>query len=287
MFEGSSHTIDCPAACGHRSCMRIAYLGSADVGNVRTRDSLDILIPGPDGNLFATFAAGHGHDRTALVRAPLVAVLPPSLPHSLADHAGSSTLILSIAARFFADVARAAVHCDDLTLVEPHASADALIREVGNAVDRDVRSLDRLDDGYVKSLAAVLSAHVAQHYVAAQGARMAPTGGLAAHKMRCVRSYVTDHLGQAIRVDQLADAVHLSAFHFARMFKQSTGQSPHLYVLMQRVERAKELLSESDLPLVDVAADVGFRTQGHFTTVFHRYSGFTPRMYRLQARDRC
>jgi AraC family transcriptional regulator len=69
------------------------------------------------------------------------------------------------------------------------------------------------------------------------------------------------------------------------MFEQSTGTSPHLYVLMQRVERAKELLADTDTALVDVAAEVGFRTQGHFTGVFHRYAGFTPRTFRLHARE--
>ncbi|MDN8618073.1 helix-turn-helix domain-containing protein [Variovorax ginsengisoli] len=109
--------------------------------------------------------------------------------------------------------------------------------------------------------------------------------GLAAHKMRSVRKFISEHLGETIRVEQLADAVHLSPFHFARMFKQSTGQSPHLHVLLQRIERAKELLAGTDSPIVEVAADVGFRTQGHFTGVFHRYTGFTPKVFRLNARE--
>jgi AraC family transcriptional regulator len=105
------------------------------------------------------------------------------------------------------------------------------------------------------------------------------------HKLRRVRDHIGEHLGESMRVEQLAEAVHLSPFHFARMFKQSTGQSPHLYVLMRRIERAKLLLAETDTALVDVAADVGFRTQGHFTGVFHRYVGFTPRAFRRQARE--
>jgi AraC-like DNA-binding protein len=118
----------------------------------------------------------------------------------------------------------------------------------------------------------------------AEDAPPAPCGGLAPHKLRHVRSYIADHLCEAIRVDQLADAVHLSPFHFARMFKQSTGASPHQHILMQRIERARELLCVSDSALVDVAAEVGFRTQGHFTGVFHRYTGFTPRAFRLVVR---
>ena len=264
--------------------MRIAYLDAADVGGARQRDSLDILVPTDGANLFATYRVGQGRDRTAFVRAPLVSILPPELPHSLADRPGSNTLILSIAAPFFNEVARA-LGCGDAALVEPHATADPLIREVGNAVERDVRSRHPPGAGYTESLAAVLAAHVARNYVTSKSAKAAPCGGLAPHKLRCVRNHVCERLGETIRVDQLAQAVHMSPFHFARMFKQSTGQSPHLYVLMQRIKRAKELLTDTDTALVDVAAEVGFRTQGHFTGVFHRYAGFTPRMFRLHARE--
>jgi AraC family transcriptional regulator len=264
--------------------MRIAYLDAGSVGGARLRDSLDILVPTDSANLSATYRVEQGRDRTAFVRAPLVSILPPELPHSLADRPGSNTLILSIAAPFFNEVART-LGCGDAALVEPHATADPLIREVGNAVERDVRSRRPPDARYTESLAAVLAAHVARNYVTAKSAKAAPCGGLAPHKLRCVHNHVCERLGQTIRVDQLARAVHMSQFHFARMFKQSTGQSPHLYVLMQRIKRAKELLADTDTALVDVAAEVGFRTQGHFTGVFHRYAGFTPRGFRLHARE--
>ena len=74
----------------------------------------------------------------------------------------------------------------------------------------------------------------------------------------------------------------MSPCHFARMFKKATGQPPHAYITTRRMEYAKELLRESDSSLVDVAAKAGFQTQGHFTGVFHRYTGVTPRVYRLQ-----
>lgn len=263
--------------------MGIAYLDAGDVGGARLRDSLDILVPTDNANLFATYPVGQGRDRTMFVSAPLMSILPPELPHSLADRPGSNTLILSIAAPFFNEVARA-LGCGDAALVEPHATADRLIREVGNAVTHDVRSRRPPDAGYRDSLAALPAAHVARNYVTPKSSKAALCGGLAPHKLRCVRDHVCEHLGETIRVDQLAEAVHLSPFHFARMFKQSTGQSPHLYVVMQRIERAKQLLAATDNALVDVGAEVGFRTQGHFTGVFHRYAGFTPRTFRLHAR---
>jgi AraC family transcriptional regulator len=265
--------------------MRIAHLGAADLGSVRRRDSLDILVPKETANLFTTHRTQAARNRTAFGRAPLVSVVPPALPHSLADRSGSNTLIFSIAEPFFSETARAALGSDELSFVEPHAAVDSLIREVAGAVDREFPSLDRLTAGFLDALAALLAAHVARNYMAAGPAKAVPTGGLAAHKMRCVRDFIAEHLGETIRVEQLADAVHLSPFHFARIFKQSTGQSPHLYIQLQRIECAKKHLAGTDSPIIDVAADVGFRTQGHFTGVFHRYTGFTPKAFRLNARE--
>jgi AraC family transcriptional regulator len=264
--------------------MRIAHLGTADLGSLRTSDSLDILVPKESAKLFTTHRIGASRERTAYVRAPLVAVVPPAFPHSLADRPGANTLILRIAAPFFRTTARAALGSDEFDFVEPHAADDSLIRELANAVDRDFPS-HQLEANFANALAALLAAHVARHYVAARPVRATSIGGLAAHKIRCVRTFVDEHLGETIRVEQLAAEVHMSPFHFARMFKQSTEQSPHLYILLQRIRRARELLASTDSPIVEVAADVGFRTQGHFTGVFHRYTGFTPKAFRMSARD--
>ena len=76
----------------------------------------------------------------------------------------------------------------------------------------------------------------------------------------------------------------MSPFHFARMFKASMGRPPHEYITLQRMERAKRLLGTSDIPLVQVATLVGYQTQAHFTGVFHRRVGMTPRTYRVGSR---
>jgi AraC-like DNA-binding protein len=72
----------------------------------------------------------------------------------------------------------------------------------------------------------------------------------------------------------------MSAFHFSRPYKLVTGQSPHAYLTGRRIERAKERLAAQQLPRVQVALAVGFQTQGHFTEVFDRHTGTTPRKYR-------
>jgi AraC family transcriptional regulator len=96
--------------------------------------------------------------------------------------------------------------------------------------------------------------------------------------------FIDASLGGTLHVDDLAAHVHMSPFHFARMFKLSTGHSPHLYITLRRVERAKELLEHGSMTLAEVAQAVGFATQAHFTGVFRSYTGTTPRVYRLRTR---
>lgn len=109
-------------------------------------------------------------------------------------------------------------------------------------------------------------------------------GGLAPHKLQKVLSYIDEKLAEPVGVRDLASHVHMSPFHFARRFKQAVGTPPHAYITHVRIERAKRLLAGTNLPLVEVATRVGYRTQAHFTGVFHRYVGTTPRAYRVGSR---
>jgi len=111
-----------------------------------------------------------------------------------------------------------------------------------------------------------------------------PRSGLAPHRLQRVLACIETRLAEPIQVRELADEIHMSPFHFARMFKLSTGHAPHAYITRQRMDRAKSLLATTQLPLLEVAARVGYQTQAHFTGVFHRYVGTTPRVYRLQQR---
>jgi len=88
-----------------------------------------------------------------------------------------------------------------------------------------------------------------------------------------------EHLARDISLQDLAAVVRLSPFHFARMFKQSTGVTPHQYLVRCRVMRAKELLLANRHSVADVAAQVGFCDQSHLAGHFKRVVGLTPRVF--------
>ncbi len=100
------------------------------------------------------------------------------------------------------------------------------------------------------------------------------------YKLRRVLEFIQAHIDQPIALEQLAAAVAISPFHFHRQFKSSTGVTPHHYIVEVRVEAAKALLATTDLPLTEIAAQVGFADQSHFTATFRRATSTTPRNYR-------
>jgi AraC family transcriptional regulator len=95
-----------------------------------------------------------------------------------------------------------------------------------------------------------------------------------------VTQYVQDNLHRELRLAELSALVHMSPYHFARLFKRSTGVSPHRFLVRQRIEQARALLAAQTLPISGIARSVGFRTPSHFTTTFRRVTGITPSAYR-------
>jgi AraC family transcriptional regulator len=99
-------------------------------------------------------------------------------------------------------------------------------------------------------------------------------------RLKRVQAFVSAHIGEPLRLTDLAEAAGLSRMHFAAQFRSATGVRPHDYVLMQRVERAKTMLRSTDMPLAEIALSVGFQAQAHFCTVFKRFEAETPARWR-------
>jgi AraC family transcriptional regulator len=109
----------------------------------------------------------------------------------------------------------------------------------------------------------------------------APPAGLSAHKLHEALRLIESSMHVQLKVRDISAAAMLSAFHFSRQFAKSTGMSPHAYLTARRIERAKELLAQTQLPIAEIAVQVGYRTQAHFTGVFVKTVGMTPRRYRV------
>jgi AraC family transcriptional regulator len=105
---------------------------------------------------------------------------------------------------------------------------------------------------------------------------------MAPRVLRRVVEFMHANMDKQIGLKDLADCAGLSLSHFSFQFRASTNQSPHQYMLRLRVERSKELLTDSRLSVLDVGLEVGFRNQQHFATVFRNSVGVPPSVYRTQ-----
>jgi AraC family transcriptional regulator len=115
--------------------------------------------------------------------------------------------------------------------------------------------------------------------------RRAPESGrLSTAQERLVNEYIHENINRSLSLGELAGVVRLSRFHFARAFKKTVGSPPHQFVLSCRVQRAKEALHNSDAPLKEIAARLGFNGSRQFSETFRKVTGFTPLQYRRARR---
>jgi AraC family transcriptional regulator len=114
----------------------------------------------------------------------------------------------------------------------------------------------------------------------------ASDGALPRGRLRAIIGYIDEHLDASLTLEQLAAVARLSPYHFARQFKAATGLPPRRFVILRRVERAKQLLqSGGDLSLSEVATLAGFRDQSQLSRHFKRHLGVTPRQFRTDSRN--
>lgn len=158
---------------------------------------------------------------------------------------------------------------------------DPIINQVGLALLTELESEGLGGRLYAESLANVLAVHLLRNYTASGSGAQRFTGGLSGQRLRLVLAFIADNYGSELSLTQLAHVAGMSTFHFAREFKRATGTTPHQYLIKFRIERAKSLLAESGMPLVEVGFQSGFSHQSHFTRLFRRLTGTTPQSYRL------
>ena len=125
-----------------------------------------------------------------------------------------------------------------------------------------------------------MTLHLLKNYSNAAAVQENINGGLSGYRLRRVQEFINENLEEDLSLAELAEVADLSQFHFARAFRKSTGQTPQQYLMQQRIERAKQLLSKNDLPIVEISLRTGFKNQSHFTTLFRKFTKITPKLWR-------
>ncbi|MEL6929554.1 MAG: AraC family transcriptional regulator [Cyanobacteria bacterium J06600_6] len=156
---------------------------------------------------------------------------------------------------------------------------DPLIQQMALALKTELEVSSTDSKEYADSMATALGVHLLQRYGDKQPRVKEYQGGLTPSQLRTIVEYIQAHLDCDLSLNTLASLIHISPHYFASLFKQSTGISPHKYIIQCRLERAKQLLRQ-DLAISFICQSVGFKNQSHFTKVFRQHFKITPKAYR-------
>ena len=172
------------------------------------------------------------------------------------------------------------LQADRVTIVPYLNPHDPLLRHMALVLQAAIEGEGMAGNLYAESLADALVVHFLRRYAAAWQCHRELTGGLSLYKLRRTSAYIKAHLEQELSLATLAAVAQTSPAHFARLFKHATGLTPHQYVITCRMEYAKRLLSETDVPLIEIGLQVGCADQSHFTALFRTHASLTPKAYR-------
>jgi AraC family transcriptional regulator len=135
---------------------------------------------------------------------------------------------------------------------------------------------------YGESLANALAVYLLNRYAVRRYAPVAYRGGLPGYRLRRVLDHIGDSLADDLSLSQLAAVADMSPHYFAELFSKSTGHSPHRYVLLQRIERAKQSLCDPGRSVIEAGLDAGFQNPSHFARVFRKFVGTSPSRFRSE-----
>jgi RpiB/LacA/LacB family sugar-phosphate isomerase len=130
-----------------------------------------------------------------------------------------------------------------------------------------------------------LASQLTDAFLNASHIRREPAFGIPPGRLAGIVEFIRSNLDRRVHVSELSELAGMSQWHFSKLFKLSTGLSPHRYMLHERINRSKELLRQGRAKIVDIALEVGFENQAHFTTVFGNLVGMTPRQFQQSMYD--
>ena len=177
-------------------------------------------------------------------------------------------------------------HQRDIELTEHWNLEDPHILAVLLAMRTDLDGGSPAGRLYGECLANALAVYLLNRYAVRQYTTISRRGGLPGYRLKRVLDYIGDQLADDLSLPQLAAVAGMSPHYFAELFRLSTGHTPHQYVLLQRIERAKQSLRDSARSVIEAGLDAGFQNPSHFARVFRKFVGTSPSRFQSELRSR-
>lgn len=268
-------------AVGWKS-LRIAYdwYPVEKVPKITSRQhSLGIFTDVPSPAITERYIGG-SFKREEIVRGSCV-IVPANTSQYAEWNRESGAVTLAIDPTVFAQTIYEVVDPDKIELLPQFATPDPFIYQIGVALKAALTKKSDSSRLYAETLVNSLILHLLENYSTTRvNLQEAVTGRLPQSKLQQVIDYIDAYLDRDLGLKELAAVVQMSPQYFSQLFKQTTGTTPHQYVIRCRIERAKYLLQHKQLSIAEIATLVGFVDQSHLHRYFKRLVGTTPKTFR-------
>jgi AraC family transcriptional regulator len=232
--------------------------------------SIMVLLSSPGSSLWCY---GDRKYRSVRPAAGDVFFCPAHVTTAVHSEKAFECILLCLSPTLFSRVADDDVNLSDAAPVIMRK--DSFIQQVVTSLADEVgREGSAGRELFASSLATALGVHLSREY-ARRTESSRPVARLSDDELARLNRHIVRNLDTPLTLEDLASLVGRSRFHFSRLFKASTGMTPHQYVIRRRVERARELL-RAGRAIVEVAAEVGFASQSHLNAHIQRAFGCTP-----------
>jgi AraC family transcriptional regulator len=177
-------------------------------------------------------------------------------------------------------------HERSIELTEHWNLTDQNIMTVLLAMKTDLEGGSPAGRLYGECLANALAVYLLNRYTVRPYTPITYKGGLPGYRLRRVLDYIGDNLADDLSLAQLAAVAGMSPHYFAELFRRSMGHAPHRYVLLERIERAKQGLRDTGRSIIEVGLEVGFQNPTHFARMFRKFVGSSPSRFQSEAKSR-
>ncbi|MEM8807822.1 MAG: AraC family transcriptional regulator [Cyanobacteria bacterium P01_G01_bin.38] len=226
--------------------------------------------------------AQDGKTHTGLYRQGDMLVTPANTPLFVRWAGDEDCLQIQLTAQFLQTVALETLDrdCDRIALTPAFQVRNPQLESISMMLFTEFQQGASGNRLYLDSLANVLAVNLLRQHTTTISRLPIYEGGLPQRQLIRVLEYIEAYLDQDIKLASLAQLLDMSQFHFSHLFKQSMGISPYQYLLQQRVERAKQLLKQTDQSILQIALECGFSSHSHLSKQFRQLTGMTPKVYR-------
>ncbi|MDX2215174.1 MAG: helix-turn-helix transcriptional regulator [Oculatellaceae cyanobacterium bins.114] len=251
-------------------------------GKLYAHAFLEIILPLKPGHATVTWndEADHWHEQS--IQPEHLGIIPPYQSHTLTWHQRAELVLIYIEYPLLIHAAQEFLPQYKVELFGHYDIADRLLMQMCLRLCSALKQEVQVDLLYLDRLTTFLTIHLLQYYSSLGVVTYGDASPqLVPYKLKQAISYIQTHCCNSnIRITDVAVEIGLSQYHFSRLFKQAMGIPPHKYLNQQRIERAKTLLRQKDSSISEIATQVGFVDQSHFTKSFRQLTGRTPQAYR-------